>query len=238
MADNPHQDDKKPVKRSKTGATKKKVAKKTTARKTSASKSEQNSPEPGRRAEDRIMPGLLQNLEGVFDKIYKDNREQDKTRDLLAKDMGEHVQQSFKAMHEQLEEREQILDRKLSSIDRLHSHQLQRVKWMSVPVMIFSLVAVVYLFYVVRVMEVAMSSMSENMAQMTGYMQTITTDTHDLSKNTEEMVSKVHEMNTEISAMNTSFTQMNTNVNNLMVDVRHMSRTVSPAMQGISRFMP
>jgi len=192
----------------------------------------------GRRTDDKVMPGLLQNLQGVFDKIYHDNRDHDRARDIMTRDFNVHLQRTFKSMHEELEEREKILDRKLKSIDSSHSYEIKRVKLMSVPIMFLTLVAIIYLFYVVRVMETAMSSMSQDMKHMTDYMAMITKDTRDLSINTGSMVTSVNEMNAEIGAMNDNVSNLNTTVNNMMVDVHHMTRTVAPAMQGINRFLP
>ena len=263
MTDKQDDSSKKPTDTSKKAVSKSKVTKKTAAKKTAekkpaapkkktAKKKATKKAEPkrpavknkrmggpaGRRSDDKVMPGLLQNLQGVFDKIHHDNRDQDRARDVMARDFNIHLQRSFKTMHKELEEREKILDRKLKSIDHLHSHEIKRVKLMSVPIMILTLVAIVYLFYVVRVMETAMSSMSHDMKQMTSYMSTITEDTHALSINTEAMVSSVDEMNTEIGSMNDSVSNLNTTVNNMRVDVHHMTRTVAPTMKGINRFIP
>ena len=135
----------------------------------------------GRRDNDKVMPGLLRNLQGVFDKIHSDNRERDRTQEQIAEEFAVHLQQTFKEMHSQLEEREQLLDTKLKSIDRTHNYQLKRVKLMSIPITLLSLVAVVYLFYVVRVMETAMTSMSQDMHQITAYMDMMSVNTNALT---------------------------------------------------------
>ena len=202
---------KKKISTKKRAPAKSSVAKK--AIKEAASKAAQKE----RRTSDKVLPSLLENLQGVFDKIYQDNRHQDEAHDQLAKELTTHLSRSYEGMSKQLEKREKLLDRKLKTIDRTHENDLKRVKWMSIPVTLISLVAITYLFYVVSVMESAMSSMSADMRHMTGYIKTITVDTSALSKNTGDMTR-------EISAMRT--------------DVYHMSRTVSPAMHSINKFMP
>jgi len=184
-----------------------------------------------RRADDKIMPGLLKNLQGVFDKIHSDNRDRDRTQQQTAEEFAVHMQNAFNEMHSQLEEREQLLDAKLKGMDRTQNYQLRRVKIMSIPVVMFSLIAVVYLFYVVRVMEMSMTSMSKDMHQITAYMDVISADTHAMTLNTANM-------NSQMAAMNTNVHNMNTTVNHMRHDVYNMSRTVSPAMSSISRFMP
>lgn len=270
MTDKPDESSKTPSNTPKTVVSKKKAAKKAVAdkpaaKKTTASKkkttkkadvdkpaarrpavkNQRMGGAAGRRSEDKVMPGLLQNLQGVFDKIHHDNRDQDQARDVMARDFNIQLQRSFKSMHKELEEREKILDRRLKSIDHTHNFEIKRFKLMSIPLMILTLVALFYLFYVVRVMEIAMSSMSQDMNQMTSYMAKITEDTHALSINTElmvsntgAMVSSVDEMNTEIGAMNGNVSNLNHSITNLTVDVHHMTRTVAPTMKGINRFIP
>lgn len=225
-------------------ASKKKTTKKAATRRP-AVKNQRMGGAAGRRSEDKVMPGLLQNLQGVFDKIHHDNHDQDQARDVMARDFNIQLQRSFKSMHKELEEREKILDRRLKSIDHTHNFEIKRFKLMSIPLMILTLIALFYLFYVVRVMEIAMSSMSQDMNQMTSYMEKITEDTHALSINTElmvsntgAMVSSVDEMNAEIGAMNNNVSNLNNSVTNLSVDVHHMTRTVAPTMKGINRFIP
>jgi len=184
-----------------------------------------------RREHDKVMPGLLRNLQGVFDKIHEDNRHRDRTQEQIAEEFAVHLQRTFEEMHSQLEEREQLLDTKLKSIDRTHNYQLKRVKLMSIPVTVLSLVAVVYLFYVVRVMETAMTSMSQDMHQITAYMDGMSVDTNAMSGNTANMSS-------QMSAMNMNINNMNATVNGMRYDVHNMSRTVSPAMSSLNRFMP
>jgi len=184
-----------------------------------------------RRDHDKIMPGLLRNLEGVFDRIHEDNRHRDRTQEQIAEDFAVHLQRTFEEMHSQLEEREQLLDAKLKSIDRNHSYQLKRVKLLSIPVTLLSLVAVVYLFYVVRIMETSMTSVSMDMHQITAYMDTMRMDTHAMSGNTTSI-------NSQLEAMNMNIGSMNANVNGMRYDVHNMSRTVSPAMSSLNRFMP
>jgi uncharacterized protein YoxC len=210
----------------------KKVVKKKVAKKPAVKAStERRRSIKDRRADDRIMPGLLRNLEGVFDKIHRDNLDRDRAQEQIAEEFATHMQDAFNQMHSQLEEREQVLDAKLKSIDRTHSYQLKRVKLLSIPVTLLSLIAVVYLFYVVRVMETSMTSMSQDMHHITAYMDSMSNDTHAMTSNTANM-------NAQMETMNANIGNMNATVNNMRYDVYNMSRTVSPAMSSISRFMP
>ena len=198
-----------------------------------------------RRDDDKIMPGLLRNLEGVFDKIHRDNRDRDRAQEQMAEEFASHMQDAFNKMHAQLEEREQLLDTKLQSIDRTHRYQLKRVKLLSIPVTVLSLIAIVYLFYVVRVMETSMTSMSQDMHRITAYMDSMSQDTQALTAttakmtaNTTKMTANTANMNAQMESLNANIGHMNATVSNMRYDVYNMSRTVSPAMSSVSRFMP
>jgi len=219
--------------------TDKKVVKKKVAKKTAVKAGpERRTAVKDRRADDKIMPGLLRNLEGVFEKIHRDNRDRDRAQEHMAEEFASHMQDAFDNMHAQLEEREQLLDAKLKNIDQTHRHQLKRVKLLSIPVTVLSLIAVVYLFYVVRVMETSMTSMSHDMHQITAYMDSMSQDTRALTVNTTQMTTNTADMNTQMETMNTNVGHMSATVNNLRYDVYNMSRTVSPAMSSMNRFMP
>ncbi|NOQ68988.1 MAG: hypothetical protein GQ573_02575, partial [Gammaproteobacteria bacterium] len=65
----------------KSTVSKKKAAKKAATRRPAVNNQRMGGA-AGRRSEDKVMPGLLQNLQGVFDKIHHDNRDQDRARDI------------------------------------------------------------------------------------------------------------------------------------------------------------
>jgi hypothetical protein len=192
----------------------------------------------GRRSEDKVMPGLLKNLQGVFDKINSDNKLRDRSHDQLTEEFTTHMQRAFLEMHKQIEEREQLLEKRLENIDRTHKNQLMGVKILSIPITLLSIIAIVYLFYVVRVMETSMTSMSKDMHIMNGYIETMTANTTALSVNTDKIYGTTYDMTQSVSSMDAQMTTLNKDVDNMMIDLHYMSRSVTPAMQGINRFMP
>jgi hypothetical protein len=192
----------------------------------------------GRRADDKVMPGLLKNLQGVFDKIYSDNTIRDRSHNQIAEEINTNMQRTFLEMHKQNEERANLLETALENIDRAHKNQLMGVKIMSVPVTLLSIVAIVYLFYVVRVMETSMSSMSGDMHVMNAYMETMAANTTALSVNTDKIYGTTFDMTQSVSSMDSQMTTLNKDVDNMMIDLHYMSRSVTPAMNGINRFMP
>jgi hypothetical protein len=192
----------------------------------------------GRRADDNVMPVLLKNLQDVFDKIYSDNTLRDGSHHQLAEEFNTNMQRTFLEMHKQNEERENLLETRLESIDRSHKQQLSGVKILSIPVTLLSIAAIVYLFYVVRVMETSMSSMSGDMHMMNAYMETMATNTAALSVNTAKIYGTTFDLTKSVGSMDTQMTTLNKDIGNMMIDVHYMSGSITPAMQGINRFMP
>jgi hypothetical protein len=208
------------------------------ATKPKKTKNDKRSKVAGRRADDKVMPVLLKNLQDVFDKIYSDNTIRDSSHNQLAEEFNTNMQRAFLEMHKQNEERENLLETRLESIDRTHKHQLTGVKILSIPVTLLSIIAIVYLFYVVRVMETSMSSMSGDMHVMNAYMETMAANTTALSVNTDKIHGTTFDMAQSVSSMDAQMTTLNKDVDNMMIDLHYMSRSVTPAMQGINRFMP
>jgi hypothetical protein len=201
-------------------------------------KNEKRTRVAGRRADDKVMPGLLKNLQGVFDKIYSDNTIRDSSHNQLSKEFTTNMQLTFLELHKQIEERENLLETRLESIDRAHKNQLLGVKILSVPVTLLAVIAIVYLFYVVRVMETSMTSMSGDMHIMNTYMETMTSNTTALSVNTDKIYGSTFDMAQSVSSMDDQMTTLNKDVGIMMIDLHYMSGSVAPAMQGINRFMP
>jgi hypothetical protein len=201
-------------------------------------KNEKRTSIAGRRADDKVMPVLLKNLQGVFDKIYSDNKLRDSSHSQLAEEFNTNMQRAFLEMHKQNEERENLLETRLESIDRTHKHQLTGVKILSIPVTLLSIIAIVYLFYVVRVMETSMSSMSGDMHVMNAYMETMAANTTALSVNTDKIYGTTFDLTQSVSSMDTQMTTLNKDIGNMMIDLHYMTGSVAPAMQGINRFMP
>ena len=221
-------------------AAKKKSSKSTSTatKKRTRTKNDKRTGNAGRRADENVMQGLLNNLQGVFDKIYSDNTVRDHSHKQLAEEFNTQMQRTFLEMHKQNEERDNLLETRLESIDRTNKNQLLGVKILSVPITLLSIIAIVYLFYVVRVMETSMSSMSGDMHMMNAFIETMTENTTALSVNTEKIYSTTFDMTQSVGSMDTQMTTLNKDVNNMMIDLHYMSRSVTPAMQGINRFMP
>ena len=210
----------------------------------------------------KLLPGLMHGLQAVFDKIHKDNRERGLSQEKIIEEFTTSLNHAFEQAHAEAKEREKLLDEKLETIEKEQSYKIQRIKLFSLPGALIAAAALIYLFYVVHIMERSMTSMSSDMGYMRGYIATISLDTRTMSDGVVFMNNQMTEMNvnmsqidqqmaamngsmknidTQVSGMNGNMHHLNRSVGVMTHDVGNMSQTVSPMMSGISgmrRFMP
>ena len=235
------------TKPSATPVTKKKVARKRAPKKATASN------------DSRLLPGLMQGLQSVFDKIHKDNKDRDQAQEKIIEEFSSHLNDAFDKVHAEAKEREKLLADKLAAIEKEQSFKIQRIKLFSVPGTLIATAAMVYLFYVVHVMESSMTSMSKDMHHIQGYIANISGDTHNMSdgvaqmnhqmaqmngsmsnidQQMTDMNSSMGEINTQVKGMNGNMGHLNRSVGVMTHDVGNMSHTISPVMGGMRNFMP
>jgi uncharacterized protein YoxC len=178
--------------------------------------------------ENRRLPGMLAS---VFDRMRKDNIDSGKAQEKIIEEFSSRVNHAFDQAHQDSKEREQILEERIRAMEQEQGYKLQRVRILSIPATVIALACLVYLFYMVNVMERSMTSMSDNIGQMRGSMQDISGDTRSMAKN-------VSSMNSEMSHMNGNINHLNQNVGVMGRDVGAMSHSVSPMMNGMRSFMP
>jgi methyl-accepting chemotaxis protein len=245
----------------KKSTTTKKRAKKTatsaTAKKRAAPPSARQRTEPS--PESRVLPGLMQSLQSVFDKIHKDNQVRDDHQDKVIEEFSERLSQAFEQTHRAAKEREKLLQEKLRAMEREQTYRIQRIKLFSLPGTIIAVAALTYLFYVVHVMERSMNSMSADMHQIEGHIAAIGQDTGQMSggvvvmnqqmgqindniqqfeQRMGDMNSSMKNINSNVQGMNGTMHHLNRNVGVMANDVGAMSHTVSPVMNGMRKFMP
>ncbi|MCU7808480.1 MAG: hypothetical protein KZQ73_11525, partial [Candidatus Thiodiazotropha sp. (ex Semelilucina semeliformis)] len=143
------------------------------------------------------------------------------------------------------QEREKLLQEKLETIEREQTYRIQRIKLFSLPGTVIAIAALIYLFYVVNVMERSMTSMSADMHQIQGHIAAIGNDTNQMSGGVVEMNQQMAQMNgnmeninTNVNGMNNNMSHLNRSVGVMTNDVGAMSHTVSPVMGNMRKFMP
>jgi uncharacterized protein YoxC len=196
-------------------------------------------------AENRILPGLMQGLQSVFDKIHKDNQIRDDHHEKIIEEFSDRLTTAFQQTHEEAEEREKLLQERLEAIEKEQSYKIQRIKIFSLPGTVIAIAALVYLFYVVHVMESSMTSMSADMHRIEGHIAAIGQDTtnmatgvNDMNQNITQLNGNMSSMTSQVKDMNNNMGHLNRNVGVMTHDVGNMSQTVSPVMNGMRNFMP
>jgi uncharacterized protein YoxC len=229
-----------PVKASSTSTTKN-TKKKSVTRNTTAQKSQAEKSSP----ENKVLPGLMQGLQSVFDKIHKDNKVRDDHHEKIIEEFSNRLTHAFKQTHQEAEEREKLLQERLEAIEREQSYKIQRIKLFSLPGTVIAVAALIYLFYVVHVMERSMNSMSADMHMIQGHIAAIGQDTSNMSVGVTNMNENITDLNgnmktmtKEVKNMNGNVGHLNRNVGVMTHDVGNMSHTVSPVMNGMRNFMP
>jgi uncharacterized protein YoxC len=226
-----------------TNSKKKSATKKTTATQQHESVNQDTSSKAA--ADNRILPGLMQGLQSVFDKIHKDNQIRDDHHEKIIEEFSDRLTTAFQQTHAEAEEREKLLQERLEAIEKEQSYKIQRIKIFSLPGTVIAIAALVYLFYVVHVMESSMTSMSADMHRIENHIASIGQDTtnmasgvNDMNKNMTQMNGNMTSMTSQVQGMNNNMGQLNRNVGVMTHDVGNMSQTVSPVMNGMRNFMP
>jgi len=197
------------------------------------------------KTENRVLPGLMQSLQSVFDKIHKDNQLRDDNQEKFVEEFSQRLSRAFEQTHKEAKEREKLLQDKLDAIEREQSYKIQRIKLFSLPGTLIAIAALIYLFYVVHVMERSMNSMSADMHQIQVHIADIGSDTAQMSNGVVVMNQQMAQINgnmehinTNVKGMNGNMHHLNRNVGVMTNDVGAMSHTVSPVMNNMHKFMP
>ncbi|MET0007483.1 MAG: hypothetical protein ABW109_06420, partial [Candidatus Thiodiazotropha sp. 6PLUC4] len=184
-------------------------------------------------------------LQSVFDKIHKDNQIREDHHEKIIEEFSDRLTHAFKQTHEEAEEREKLLQERLEAIEKEQTYKIQRIKLFSLPGTLIAIAALIYLFYVVHVMESSMTSMSADMHKIQGSIAAIGQDTStmsvgvtDMNENITDLNGNMKSMTSEVKGMNGNMGHLNRNVGVMTRDVGDMSHTVSPVMNGMRTFMP
>ena len=167
-----------------------------------------------RQSRDKQLSQLFDGLNTAFERVDSINNTQDNQSTASIRKLTDSIMRDHEATMKEVHEQEALADKKLGYLHQIQQQQSKRNKWIAIPGSIMAVVAVIYMFYVVTIMEKAMSSMSNDMQHITvsvnnmsGRMDTISQDTR---------------------ALNVHTGQMN----------RVMNNNVAPAMNGMNRVMP
>lgn len=167
-----------------------------------------------RQSRDKQLSQLFDGLNTAFERVDSINNTRDDQSTASIRKLTDSIMRDHEATMKEVQEQEVLADKKLGYVHQIQQQESKRNKWIAIPGSIMAVVAVVYMFYVVTIMEKAMSSMSNDMqhitvsvSNMSGRMDTISQDTR---------------------ALNVHTGQMN----------RVMNNSIAPAMNGMNNMMP
>lgn len=167
-----------------------------------------------RQSRDKQLSQLFEGLDTAFSRVDAINNDREDLSTASIKKLTDSIMRDHEATMKEVQEQEALADKKLGYLHQVQQQQSERNKWIAIPGSIMAVVAVIYMFYVVTIMENAMSSMSNDMQHITvsvnnmsGRMDTISQDTR---------------------ALNIHTGQMN----------RVMNNSIAPAMNGMNNMMP
>lgn len=147
-----------------------------------------------RQSRDKQLSQLFEGLDTAFSRADSINNDREDNSAASIKRLTDSIMRDHEATMKEVHEQEALANKKLGYLHQVQQQQSERNKWIAIPGSIMAVVAVIYMFYVVTIMENAMSSMSNDMQHITvsvnnmsGRMDTISQDTRALNIHTGQM---------------------------------------------------
>ncbi len=181
-------------------------------------------------------PGLLGGLKATLQRL-RFNREKHSENIQALKKM-EHI---FGQLHNDFDERERLLDKKLAAIEKMQAKETRMLKWFSIPLTILAMIGLSFLFYIAYSMQTSVAGMSANMGSMSNNISSMTMDTQNMSTKMSQMTDSMQNMNHNMAYMGRDVSSMSQNVGSMSRSVAPMGQAAESAgpMMGMMRsFMP
>jgi len=147
-----------------------------------------------RLSRDKQLSKLFDGLNTAFERVDSINNTRDDQSTASIRKLTDSIMRDHEATMKEVQEQEALADKKLGYLHQVQQQESKRNQWIAIPGSIMAVVAVIYMFYVVTIMEKAMSSMSNDMqhitvsvSNMSGRMDTISQDTRALNVHTGQM---------------------------------------------------
>lgn len=170
------------------------------------------------------MSKLYQSLHSAFSSIEEHGNEREDRSLSILKALSDSIMKDHEQTLKEVQEQEKLQDKKLHNLTIVQEQRSGRNRWLAIPGMFLGITAIIYMFYVVSIMEEAMTSMSRDM--------------HEMQFAVANMSNKMDGMSDDTHSMNTSMKQLNGNMGQMSRDMNVMTHYVSPTMKGIRTMMP
>jgi len=188
------------------------------------------------RAEESRPSGLLNSIGAVVRRVRVVRQKKPQEAEVL-----ERLEHIFTQLHQDFDERERMLDKKLQAIETMQARESRMLKWFSIPLTLVAMVGLSFLFYIAYAMQHSVADMSQNMAVMSGDISAMTSDTQNMSRNMAHMTGSMHTMNNNMAYMTRDVSVMSRGVGAMSRSVAPIGKAAGSAapMIGMMRsFMP
>ncbi len=175
-------------------------------------------------AHQKEMTGLYQSLQDTFGRIKEDSDESEGLNLNVFKSLSDSIKNDHEQTLKEINEQGILQDKKIEHMAKMLEQRTIRNRWIAVPGVIIAIVGVFYMFYVVSIMESAMSNMSANMRLM--------------QKDVGSMSTNMGNMTQGIVSIDSNMKELNGNVGQIAKDLNVLTHNVAPAMKGMRNMMP
>lgn len=198
----------------------------------------------GRQRENEFAQ-LVSGLERTFSRVKASTEERDDHSERMIARLSETVMLDRQTLLEEVHEQEKLQEKKLLNLNKEQEVQTRRTRLIAVPGILVAVFAVIYMFYTVHVMEVAMTSMSHDMggikqsvAQLSGTIDVMGQDMRTMTTTIETMSQDMQAMTATMTTMSEDTRGMTATMGQMTRDVNVLTHNVAPAMTGLRQMMP
>jgi uncharacterized protein YoxC len=194
--------------------------------------------------QDQEMQRLHDSLRNAFSNAEDANKTFEERNLTVLKTLSESLMRDHEMTLKEMQEQSRLQDKKIEDLKKIEEQRARRNRWLSVPGIIIAIIAIIYMFRVVNVMEGAMTEMSDDMDAMSGYMgemngevknmsskmNGMAADTHAMQKGMTDMVPLMRGMASDTQAMQSGVKDMTA----LMAEMSDNTSTMSNDMNQLN----
>ena len=175
-------------------------------------------------AHQKEMTGLYQSLQSTFGQIKDDSIDNEALNLNVFKSLSDSMMKDHEQTLKEISGQADLQDKKIEHMSKMLEQRTGRNRLIAIPGVIIGIIGVLYMFYVVTIMESAMSNMSVNM--------------HHMQKDVGSMSGNMGDMTQGITSIDSNMQQLNGNVGHMAKDLNILTHNVAPAMKGMRNVMP
>ena len=170
------------------------------------------------------MTALYQSLQSTFGKIKEGSVENEEQNLNIFTSLSDSMMKDHEQTLKEINGQAELQDKKIEHMSKMLEQRTGRNRLIAIPGVIIGIVGVLYMFYVVTIMESAMSNMSVNM--------------HHMQKDVGSMSGNMGDMTQGIISIDSNMQQLNGNVGYMANDLNVLTHNVAPVMRGMRNVMP